>query len=88
MDRVTLNQGHGLTCLDPLGSSPAPSPAGHQNHLPCHSRGWRREVLSGSPESVVSWESSSMGREGSSVGLLLLGSCSSGSSQVFSNFKA
>ena len=56
LDRVTLNQGHRLTCLDPLGSSPAPSPAGHQNHLPCHSRGWRREVLSGSPESVVSWD--------------------------------
>ena len=45
-------------------------------------------MISGSPESVVSWESSSMGREGSSVRVLLLGSCSSGSSQVFSNLKA
>ena len=72
MDRITLNQGHGLTCLDPLGSLPTPSPAQHQNHLPCNSRGWRREVVSGSPESVVSWESSSMGREGSSVRLFLL----------------
>ena len=88
MDRITLNQGHGLTYQDPLGSSPAPSPAQHQNHLPCNSSGWRREVVSGSPESVVSWESSSMGREVSSVRLLLLGSCSSGSSQVFSNLKA
>ena len=45
-------------------------------------------MISGSPESVVSWESSSMGREGSSIRLLLLGSCSSGPSQVFSNLKA
>ena len=87
MDRITLNQGLGLTYQDPLGSSPAPSPAQHQNHLPCNSRGWRREMISGSPESVVSWESSSMGREGSSVRVLLLGSCSSGSSQVFRTFK-
>ena len=87
MDRTTLSQGHGLMCRDPLGSSPTPSPARQQHHLPCNSWDWRREALSGSTESVVSWKSSSMGKEGSSVRLPILGSCSSGSSQVFSNFK-
>ena len=78
LDRTTLNQGHGLTWLDPLGSSPAPSPAPHQHHLLCNSWGWRREALSGSTESVVSWESRSMGREESSVRLPILGSYSLG----------